>query len=152
MLWETRLKRHTANLQPALIILNIVAILKRLHGYEDLAKEYGLLMATYKNENNQHCNNTEISPTQRATERESLSLSSPSTTSRHENCTGRFWPKACETMHATATPKYCWWAAQTEHIQIQSQSYAQRDQTQVSTRMKQWSFHATQSISASPQS
>ena len=32
---------------------SIVAILKRLHGYEDLAKEYGALMMKYKTENNE---------------------------------------------------------------------------------------------------
>ena len=32
---------------------SIVAILKRLHGYEDLAREYGLLMMKYKTENNE---------------------------------------------------------------------------------------------------
>ena len=32
---------------------SIVAILKRLHGYEDLAREYGALMMKYKTENNE---------------------------------------------------------------------------------------------------
>ena len=32
---------------------SIVAILNRLHGYEDLAEEYGLSMAKYKNENDE---------------------------------------------------------------------------------------------------